>query len=914
MGGRVIRLALVIVAVLYAASPAVARQADAQVSEETRDRLLDRVRLLDPERQREALEDSTVSGAQGARAAQTPPPGGVELPELLLGLDGYAATDYTGTAAHYDAREGTIELTGPSQVSRAGQQVTADSLLVLDLGTMVLCGYGRPVLSGQEAEAPVESEQVCYDIDRRVGEAREARTRFTQGATWIVLGERVYPVGNDRIYSHNTMFTDCDEEEPHYHFAAEHVKLISDDILVARNVTVNFRDVPVFWLPFMVQSLKEGRRSGLLTPRFGINDILRNQSGYSRRISNVGYYWAINDYMGAELALDWFSGHWTALEGAFDYNLARKFLSGSLTVRRFWQEGGSTNLTLNTANTWRMDERTTISVAGAYASSSDFVRREARDPSELNRTINSNAGLTRRFDWGRLSLSASRRQYLSDDRVEMTLPDFGLSISPITFFAATPGQERWYNNATWSGNLTGRSNSVLRADTVADRRTTVVNASSSFNLGNFGLSQSASFNEQAAMYKDIAPDTLVRRAEWSTGLSYQQRLIGTTTLTPGLQLGGELRSSPVTGGQMVAAPTRVSFSTSLSTAVFGFWPGIGPFSGFRHRVSPTLTYNYAPRVVADSLQRAVFGVEEIREQNRVQFRLNQTIEAKLRSDPRADTVTVDSLRAATSGEPIRLPRDRTLTLLSLTTTAVAYDFVKAREDAHIARRFPGLVTQQITNNVSSDLLRGINLTFVHDLLDEFRDENNQVVNRKFDPHLSSVSASMSLNQDSWLFRLIGMAFGSRSGAIVEEPDSLDVEAVDGLEPTTQTGLELVGSRRRSAQVQQQPRGSGPMWRLSLSYSLTRPRRDEAESRLTSRGNFSFQPTPGWLVQWSTGYSFTEGEFSDHVLTFSRDMHDWTANFDFVRAQNGNFTFQFLVQLKSRPEVKFDYEQRSQQFP
>jgi len=907
VGGRVIRLACVVIVVLAAPLPAFARQDGSGVSDETRDQLLERIRLLDPDRQR-ALQDSAAAAATPAtRTTQTVPAQGAQLPELLLELDGYTATDYQGTAAHYDASAGTIELAGPSQVIRAGQQVTADSMLVLDLGSMVLCGYGRPIISGQEAESPVESEQVCYDIERRLGEAREARTRFTQGATWIVLGERVYPVGNDRIYSHNTMFTDCEETEPHYHFAAQSVKLISNDILVARNVTLNFRDVPVLWLPFMVQSLKEGRRSGILTPRFGINDLLRNQSGYSRRISNVGYYWAINDYMGAEVALDWFSGHWTALEGAFEYNWAQKFLNGSLTVRRFWQEDGSTNLTLNTANTWRMDERTTISVAGAYASSSDFVRREARDPNELNRTINSNAGLTRRFNWGRLSLSASRRQYLSDDRVEMTLPDFGLSISPITFFAAPTGQARWYNNASWSANLTGRSNSVLRADTVADKRTTVVNASSNFNLGNFRWSQSASFNEQANLYKDFAPDTLVRRAEWSTGLSYQQRLIGTTTFTPGLQLAGEFRNSPITGGQTVASPTRMSFNASLSTAVFGFWPGIGPFSGFRHRISPTISYNYSPRVVADSLQRAVFGVDEIREQNGIQIRVNQTIEAKLRADPAAELTAADSATSA-SGEPIRLPRARTLTLLSLTTSAVAYDFVKAREEAHIARRFPGLVTRQLTNNVSSDLLRGISLTFVHDLVDEFRNEDNQVVNRKFDPHLSSVSASLGLNQNSWLFRLIGMAFGSGGSAALAEADTLVAEIEDPEGP--ETGLELVGSRRRSVQVDR-PRTSGPTWNISLSYSLTRPRRDEAESRLTSRSSFTFHPTPGWTVQWSTGYSFTEGEFSDHVLSFSRDMHDWTANFDFVRAQNGNFTFQFLVQLKSRPEVKFDYEQRSE---
>lgn len=926
------RLVLALTLSLTVSTPLAAQEpAGGQIADETRDRLMDRLRLLDPERQREALEADTAAmagrtgvgvgeKATAAGAGREPAPARAGLPasgapsDAPAELEGYTATDYQGAGAHYDAAEGTIRLLGPSRVTRGGNSVTADSVLVLDLGSMLLCGYGRPVLSGEEAAEPVESEQVCYDVDRQIGEARDARTRFTQGATWIVRGERVYPVGSDRIYSHKTLFTDCEEEEPHYHFAAEQVKVIANDVLVARNVTLNFRDVPVLWLPFMVQSLKDGRRSGLLTPRFGINDLLRNQSSYSRRISNVGYYWAINEYMGAELALDWFSGHWTALEGAFEYNWAKQFLSGNLTVRRFWQESGSKNLTLNTANTWRMDERTTLSVSGAYTSSTDFVRREARDPMELNRTINSTAGLNRRFDWGRVSLGATRRQYLGDDRVEMTLPEFGLNISPITFFAASALDARWYNNATWSANVTGRSNSVLHPDTIPDRRTTAVSATSSFTLGSFGWSQSASFNEQARMMKGVAPDSVTRQANWNMGISYQQRLIGTTTLTPGVQMSGEFRSDPRQGGQLVASPTRLSFNTALSTALFGFWPGVGPFSAFRHRISPSVSYSYAPGVVADSVQKAVFGVDEIREQNRIEIRINQTIEAKLRSETRVDTAAVDTLAAsAAPGEPIRLPRARTITLLSLTTSAVAYDFVKAREDAHIGGRFPGLVTRQLSNTVSSDLLRGINLSFTHDLIEEIRGENNQVIAREFSPHLSTVNASMELGQDSWLARLIGAAVGLGSASLQQAPEAEEEPEAEDEELGAGTGLELVGSRRRApgrAQPSLRTGTGGFSWRLSLSYSLNRPRGMVADSRLTSRANFTFRPTPGWTVRWSTGYSFTEGDFSDHILSFVRDMHDWTANFDFVRAQNGNFTFQFHVQLKSRPEIKFDYEQRS----
>jgi hypothetical protein len=104
---------------------------------------------------------------------------------------------------------------------------------------------------------------------------------------------------------------------------------------------------------------------------------------------------------------------------------------------------------------------------------------------------------------------------------------------------------------------------------------------------------------------------------------------------------------------------------------------------------------------------------------------------------------------------------------------------------------------------------------------------------------------------------------------------------------------------------------GGGWRASLNYTLQRSRAGTggAESQLLS-GNLSFEPTEKWSVRWSTAYSFTDGEFANHVLTLSRDLHRWTANFDFIKAQNGNFAMQFRVQLRDNQDLKLDYDQRS----
>jgi hypothetical protein len=110
-----------------------------------------------------------------------------------------------------------------------------------------------------------------------------------------------------------------------------------------------------------------------------------------------------------------------------------------------------------------------------------------------------------------------------------------------------------------------------------------------------------------------------------------------------------------------------------------------------------------------------------------------------------------------------------------------------------------------------------------------------------------------------------------------------------------------------------PRGGGAgTWRASLSYSLQRTRPTagrEGTDLQTLRANVTFDPTQHWSVRWTTSYSFTDAAFSDHILTLSRDLHRWTANFDFLKGQNGNFAFQFRVQLRDQPDLKLDYDQQ-----
>lgn len=936
-------LVLAWAAVMALALPAAAQQRQVADTLSPQQRALERLRALrglaQPDTVAVAADSIEPQGLRvndtGSRRQTAAPPSQItrdSIMSLLIGVPGYIGTEYAAARAEYSADSSLLVLRGNPQVAREGNQLVADSSIVYSQAQALACGYGNPVLHAADQSEPLASDTVCFDVERQVGRAVGASTRVQEGATWNVRCDAYFQ--GDQLYCHDAIFTDCDEPYPHYHYAfgAGELKAVRGNVIVARNVTLRFADVPVFWLPFMVQSLSRGRRSGILMPRFGINDIARTSSRYNRRIEDVGFYWAINDYMGTEIAMDWFSDNWTALRGSFDYSWVRQFLRGGFTYRYFWKEDGSTDFTLASTNSWKPDERTNLGLAANFANST-FVRRQTFDPRELNRTIASSAQISRNFDWASANISLSRNQHLGDNTVQTTMPSVSLNFLTQTLFEADPGEEQWYSNLTWSGNTAFRRNRVSVGDAndnpgARTRQEMVADVSSSLRLGRFGWSQSVDFNEDKFEGRTLPGDSITltgsseQRATWQTRLSFEQRVIGTSTITPNLSLSGMYMRNDSSDQRFVASPTRLNFGASTRIEVFGFWPGVGPFARFRHRFTPSISYTYSPSARADSLQTAIFGATNIAEQNRISLGLTQTFEAKYRerAETRRDTTAApDSLAADSMRAPTRAPspgdtlggrlltrREQvaTVSLLAISTEALVYDFVRARTG-------DGLVNTQLRNSLQSDLLRGMQVSFTHDLFRTDPAVEGGIEQRHFAPHLREVNASFSVNGNSWLFRVLGLGSGEEAAADtaadpLQDGDPLQAgPAVD----RTESEYGLIGTSRRTAVGT--PRGAAGSWNASLNYSLLRPREGTPGGRENQMltGNVTFQPTENWTVRWNTGYSFTTSEFANHVLTLTRTLHDWDANFDFVKAQNGNFSMQFRVHLRANPDVKLDYSQQ-----
>ena len=896
--------------------------------------------------------------------------------QALLEIDGYSVTEYEGGQAAFGTVRRSLVLQAPesgrARVNRDGLEVQADTSITYDEASGRVRTVGASTFTPTTGD-PVESGNLVYDLQSSRGSARDAETSYAQGTgDWLVRGDMPYATQDSTFMSH-ARFTSCDLEVPHYHFQTDEIKIVGDNVLVARPVRLYFADVPVMWLPFIAQSLSSGRSSGLLTPRFSVNDIVRTSGGYNRRVSNLGFYWAMSQYTDALFAVDWFSDNFTAVTGSFRYNWARQFLNGNLDYRQYWRADGSAEQSLNTSHSWEINERTRLSLSGRWTSDSDFVRDNSFNPREVTQSIDSEGGINRRFDWGSVNVGANRRQYLSDDRVEWTLPSASVSLSTITLFPASSGDASLFNNMTWSGSSNFSRQTVDRATEVGDTfaigqaNTTATRArfSSNLSLGNLTFTQGVQYQENAK--RDIPAAFFVNQDDetgpllvtdgaaeqfaetdlnWSLGLDYQQQLIGSTTLTPNLNLQGRQFKSDTSNiaGSFVSAPTRTSFGATLKTDIYGFFPGAGGFETIRHKFSPSFNYEWSPESAPNELQSQVFGSRVLQPRNVVSVTLNQTFEAKRPAPEETDTAgaapVADSLPAdsAAAGPPAaaappgvgavggtgglggeefeRVERAEIVQLLALRTSVVRYDFVEADSAGDF---LAGFQTTRLSNQISSDFLRGLSLSVDHDLFEEPEGQDGGGVEgstgRRFAPHLAQLNLSFALSNRTGLFRWIGGLLGSEGGDGTEEPEpeeEYDPELDAALDPFADgptNESSIVPDRARATQPQRQRQAQGG-WNANLSYSLQRPRSDDAQVSQMLNGTLSLRPTDQWDLSWRTSFDLEEGAFNDHTIRLSRDLHRWRANFDFLQTATGNWTFRFEVSLLDNQDLKFDYEQRN----
>ena len=233
----------------------------------------------------------------------------------------------------------------------------------------------------------------------------------------------------------------------------------------------------------------------------------------------------------------------------------------------------------------------------------------------------------------------------------------------------------------------------------------------------------------------------------------------------------------------------------------------------------------------------------------------------------------------------------------------------------------GFTTTRLSNSISSDFLRGLQISMDHLLFDDNPEEGE---GREFAPHLSGLDLSFSLNAESpplrWIGGLLGLGGGGDAGTepdpepeeeeeLPEEDPFMPASGVDEAQVVPGFG----DSSRDIRNDGRRQRAGGSGWDADVTYSLQRPRETEF-ARQMLQFNVRFQPTEQWRASWRTSYDVELGSFNDHMISFTRELHRWEANFDFRRTVTGNWAFRFEVALSDNRDLKFDYQQYDRSDP
>ncbi len=192
----------------------------------------------------------------------------------------------------YHARQNQVALAGTARVASGTTQLVADSILYWPRNHL-LRAFGHFVLVVQKDT--LTGDSLYYNVQTGRGMAFGGRGRVEKG---FLYGRVVYRYSEDEYLMAEGRYTTCDAEPPHYYFSSPRMRATRNDMAVASPVIFRIMGIPVMELPFWYFPVGGGRRSGLLTPRYGRS----GTDGFYLR--NLAYYWAINNYMDLTVSLN----------------------------------------------------------------------------------------------------------------------------------------------------------------------------------------------------------------------------------------------------------------------------------------------------------------------------------------------------------------------------------------------------------------------------------------------------------------------------------------------------------------------------------------------------------------------------------------------------------------------------------
>jgi len=740
-------------------------------------------------------------------------------------------------------------------------------------------------------------KEIRYNFKSQKAIIKDVVTEQQDG---VLRGETIKKTEDGSIYMDHGYYTTCKLTKPHWHISSSKIKSIQGKQVVSGPFNLYFNGIPTpLGLPFgIIPDTPDEKASGIIIPSYG----KEQRRGIFLR--DLGYYFAINDYIHARVTGDIFSKGGYGLKSQAVYTKRYRYSGGfNIDFQKFVSP--ETELNPVDYNTFRVQwnhspitrgtGKFSASVNAGSTSYFNNVINVNNFANNVNADLSSNISYSKSFSGTPFSMSANFRhsQSVQTGEVRLDLPTVAVNMNRQNPFRNVKFEPLKTLNVAWNFNMqntiTNRVQQQIGVNNpeIGGRPNTIP-----FNVDNFGLLLRNATNGARNSIPLSSNFTLFNYFTGTASVDYNE-------LWYLQRINYYYNPSEERVDRIVEEGfNRVGFYTtsfSMNTNFYGFY-NFKPNSKLqtiRHHIAPTFAFNYTPdfsdpsygyyqNVQIDNAGRMqrfsrhqglVFGGAPLGESRAVSIGIRNVIEAKILNskDSTSETAT------------------KKIPLLESFNINTAYNF--AADSFQLSPFQLSARTSFFDRKLSVNLTSNIDPYAVKETIQE-----------------NGTSTFRSINQFAWKngqgIGMIRNASLNMNASINPRSGQSPGEKRDEL---TQDFIQRGGVMDEFAQNEINRIVSDPSqyidwdipWNMTVGYNLAYSKQINNNTNITQTlnisGDVSFSEK--WKINFNTGYDVQAAAITQTMIGIARDLHCWQMNVNWVPF--GRFTsYNIDIRVKS----------------
>lgn len=728
----------------------------------------------------------------------------------------------------------------------------------------------------KEGNAEYKSKELKYNFDTKQGIISNVFTKESDG---YLHGEKVKKKDDRTMYISSGMFTTCDNEEhPHFGISFSKAKAITDDKIVTGPAWFSLMEIPLpVGIPFAYFPFTDGKKSGFLMPSYG------NAANRGYYLRNIGWYFAINDYIDLALRGDIYTNLSYAVNISSSYFKRYKY-RGSIEFRYEDNHTGLKNTPSYSSSSdfkfrWTHSQEAKSHPYRTFSAnvnlvSSKFNQYTTNVSDYFNNTTTSSIAFSTRFGsaWS-FTANLGESYNVNSGAISLDLPS--MTLSSIQFYPfrkkKASGKRKWYEDISFSY----RANLINTIDTYDSLLT------SSDLIKNFrnGIMHSIPISSNVKILKHL---------NWTNSISYTERWY-TNSLSKTYNPETDLIDKDTIYGFI--ANRNANFTSSINTRLYGMFTfKKGFIKAVRHVINPSISFNYTPdfsepslgfydfytdkegkRVYYSKTENGVFGSPPQGASGVINFSLGNNLEMKVpdKND------TVEGMRK--------------IVLLEAFNISSGYDL--ARDSINWQ---PLRLTARTT--LFKKLLINFSASYTPYVLNEKGALTNELLWHKEGRLFQKQNSQWTLNLN---WNLNSKANNNQTTGDYHSPTEMQYSPFSNPNEILSENVDF----------------SIP-WNLTLGVNYSRLSsyivsiagyQTNQSATLTARGDLNL--TEKWKIGFSSGYDFINKDFTYTSIDFYRDLHCWEMRMNWIPfgpRQGWNFS----ISVKAPMLQDLKYEKRN----